>query len=187
MTETADPSEPETLADKIKLEEYRGLRNEIELRGGEQRAMERNTVLLSASIYGFLLYPKAGTVDCADRPFLLMAWYLPPLFSFLALIRWRESVKMIEALASYLLEIEMSVFSKGGWEAHLDRERRKQKRLPLVSRWYLLFWVVVIIGALVVALLRCPPPIGHSTQITAAVAVIGTFIVAAFVTFPSNT
>src|SRR6202012_1423761 len=113
----------ETLADKIRLEEFRVLRGEIELRASEQRAMERNVVLLAASIYAFLLYPKEGKIDPGDAPFLTLAWYLPSLFSFLALVRWRESLKMIEALAEYLKKLEKDVLDEKGWESFLASKR----------------------------------------------------------------
>jgi hypothetical protein len=145
----------EPLADKIRLEEFRVLRGEIELRASEQRAMERNVVLLAASIYAFLLYPKKDPTDPSDMPFITLAWYLPSLFSFLALVRWRESLKMIEALAEYLKQMERDILGEKGWETFLA-SKRHAGHLPIVSRWYGLFWTVSCVGTLVVAYLRHP-------------------------------
>ena len=147
----------EPLVDKIRLEEFRVLRGEIELRAGEQRAMERNVVLLAAAIYAFLLYPKSNPLDPGDMPFITLAWYLPSMFSFLALVRWRESLKMIEALAEYLRQMESDILGEKGWETFLA-SKRHAGHLRIVSRWYGLFWTVSCVGTLVVAYLRHPMP-----------------------------
>jgi hypothetical protein len=165
----------ETLGDKIRLEEFKVLRGEIELRASEQRAMERNVILLSASIYGFLLYPKGQNFDDADKPFLLLAWYLPSLFSLLALVRWTESVKMIGGLANYLKMVEQTT-NGGGWETHLAAERDKGK-FPLTSVWYFAFWLVTCIGTVIVAALRAPLFKGHETAMTVVLVVMITFAV----------
>jgi hypothetical protein len=173
-------SKQESLADKIRLEEFRGLRGEIELRASEQRAMERNVILLSASIYAFLLYPKdKAAIDPDSEQFLQLAWYLPSLFSFLALVRWRESVKMIEALAKYLKTVEHDVLAGGGWETFLAAERAKGN-FPITSRWYLLFWIVACVGTLIVAYLRHPFGARHDI-IAAILAIAGTLAVLALV------
>ena len=112
---------------------------------------------MAASIYAFLLYPKEGKIDPSDAPFLTLAWYLPSLFSFLALVRWRESLKMIEALAEYLKKLEKDILDEKGWETFLASKRRAG-HFPIVSRWYGLFWKVFCVGTLIVAYLRHPLP-----------------------------
>jgi hypothetical protein len=178
MTEigpTADPPVAETPADKMRLEEFRLLRGEIELRASEQRAMERNVILLSASIYGFLLYPK-GHEAGRDLNYLALAWYLPSLFSFLALVRWRESVKMIAALSEYIKQLEATVFVTSGWENFLA-EKRAKGELPLTSPWYLVFWTVTCVGTLVLAFVRVHPRKALVGMDATLIASIGCFFV----------
>jgi hypothetical protein len=62
-------------------------------------------MLVSAAMYGFLLTPKnSGQAD--GHVYYLLAWYLPPVFIFLAMLRWRESTYMIANLAKYIRGIE---------------------------------------------------------------------------------
>ena len=84
------------ISDRFQIEEHRILRGEIELRSREGRSMERNVMLVSAAVYGFLLTPKDGVIG---DPYHHLAWYFPPVFNFLAMIRWRESARMIAKLA----------------------------------------------------------------------------------------
>jgi len=180
MSETAGHAPvSETFAEKAKLEEFKLLRGEIELRAAEQRGMERNVILLCASIYGFLLYPK-GTPAAADQPYLDLAWYLPSLFSFLALVRWRESVKMIEAVARYLREMEAQIPGGPAWESFLDRKRRAGQ-LPFASAWYVVFWEVVCVGTLLIAYFRLHPHDGAHTGTAALIGVAGAIVVALMV------
>jgi hypothetical protein len=173
-----DPK-PESLGDKLRLEEYKILRGEIELRATEQRSMERNVVLIAAAVYGFLLTPKQNISDI-DAPFLDYAWYLPSVFSFLAFLRWRESVKMIEALATYLKQVEERNMPEKGWEFFLDRERT-QGHLPIASGWYVLFWVITVVGPLVVAYVRRPSSSENFLEIAILIGFIGSLAVALLV------
>ncbi len=90
-----------TLAEEYKLEEMKLLRGEVELRGQERRSMERNVLLADAAIYSFVLAPEKIDFRAMHRLGWLV-WYLPPMLAFLALIRWRESLKMIGHLAEYI-------------------------------------------------------------------------------------
>jgi hypothetical protein len=172
---TAVPPVAETPADKMRLEEFRLLRGEIELRATEQRVMERNVILLSASIYGFLLYPKNLDIP-GDQNYLALAWYLPSLFSFLALVRWRESVKMIAALSEYIKQLEATVLVAGGWESFLA-DKREKGDLPLTSPWYLVFWSVTCVGTLVLAFVRVHPCNALVGMDATLIAAIGVFFV----------
>jgi hypothetical protein len=178
MSETPAPAS-ETFAEKAKLEEFKLLRGEIELRAAEQRGMERNVILLCASIYGFLLYPK-GTPDPGDQAYLDLAWYLPSLFGFLALVRWRESVKMIEAVARYLRDMEAQIPGGPAWETFLA-EKRRAGQLPFASAWYVVFWLVVCVGTLLLAYIRVHPADAPLPATAAIVGVIGTTVVAVMV------
>jgi hypothetical protein len=135
----------ETLADKYGLEEFKLLRGEIELRGSEQRSMERYVVLADAAIYALLLFPEKD-VKPPDTPLVNLAWSLPPLIGLLALIRWRESVRMIRHLALYLKGREHAVMGPNqGWENYLAKARTKGD-VPIVSGWYLVFWTLLLGG-----------------------------------------
>ena len=170
---TSDGDKP--LAEQFRLEEFKVLRGEIELRATEQRGMERNVILVAAAIYGFLLVPKTG-IMAEDQPYLDLAWYLPPLFSFLGLIRWRESVKMIDALAEYLRGVEQKATPDGGWETFLAAQREKGQ-LPIVSAWYALFWDIVCAGSLVVASLRRPLIVNSAIPMAILLGLVATIVV----------
>ncbi|MBV9824565.1 MAG: hypothetical protein JO001_02620 [Alphaproteobacteria bacterium] len=172
-------SNTEPLGDKLLLEEFKILRGEIELRASEQRGMERNVILIAAAIYGFLLTPK-GTIQVFDAPFSDLAWYLPPVFSFLALVRWKESVKMIEALAAYLMTVEERILPAGGWEVFLEKQRRKD-HLPITSGWYAVFWIATVVGPLVVAYVRHPASIKDVTETAILIGVLASVAVGLFV------
>jgi hypothetical protein len=92
---------PETFRDKLRMEEFKILRGEIEQRSSEGRTMERNVILISAAIYGFLLTPKKDLYPL-EGEYLQLAWYLPPIFAFLSFLRWRDSGDLIRALADYI-------------------------------------------------------------------------------------
>jgi hypothetical protein len=143
-----------TLRNQLRLEEFKILRGEIELRSSEGRAMERNVILIASGIYGFLLAPKGVSLS-ENTMFLELAWYLVPIFSFLSFIRWRDSGDLIRALADYIRENVETDIPNGGWETFLDGRRGKRKN-PMVSAGYALFWIVCIVGSLVVAWLRYP-------------------------------
>src|SRR5215210_2539473 len=101
----------DSLREKALLEEFKMLRGEVELRGAEQRNMERYVILADAAIYGVLVFPaKDHTV--AEPLLERFMWFLPPIIGFLALIRWRESVVMIETLAEYLRRLERELFKR---------------------------------------------------------------------------
>src|SRR5439155_477841 len=82
-------------------------------------------------------------------------------FSLLAFIRWRDNYAIIATLARYLQRVERVLYHAkiGGWEAYLDRERSKG-RTPMISAWYIAFWLVCIMGPFTVAYSKLPPPIG---------------------------
>jgi hypothetical protein len=141
------------LGDQLKLEEFKILRGEIELRSSEGRTMERNVMIISAVIYGFLLTPKSGNISDLDKIYVDQAWYLPPILNFLALVRWRESITMIVALAAYLRGIETAHMGGKGWEAYLEYRRTKRTN-RMISPWYTFFWIVIIVGPLAIGLLR---------------------------------
>ena len=63
------PTKPRNppLGDQLKIEEYKILRGEIELRSSEGRTMERNVMIISAVIYGFLPTPKSGNLSALDE------------------------------------------------------------------------------------------------------------------------
>jgi len=178
MAQTAG-SDLGQLADQLHLEEFRILRGEIELRSAEQRGMERNVVLAAAAIYGFLLAPKGG-VPAEDMPFVGLAWYLPPLFGFLGFIRWRESVKMIDALAEYIRGLELRAAAGGGWETFLAAQR-ESGQLPIASAWYALFWDVVCAGSLVLAAIRRPLVPDEAVPSAIALGAIGAIVVSILV------
>lgn len=174
-----DVPKTDELADKLKVEEFKILRGEIELRATEQRSMERNVILIAAATYGFLLTPKTG-ISQDDIRFVNLAWYLPAVFSFLALLRWRESVKMIDALADYLRGVEQKAVPGGGWETFLAQQRAKN-HLPIASGWYALFWVITVVGLLVIAYIRQPVFTNYVKGITVLIAVVSSLIVVVFV------
>ncbi|MEA2839797.1 MAG: hypothetical protein QOF41_1127 [Methylobacteriaceae bacterium] len=146
--------EAESLKDKVAVEEFKILRGEIELRGSEQRAMERYVILADAAIYGVLVFPKEGQ-NAGSQALHQLAWFLPPIIGFLALIRWRESVTMIDYLAEYLRRRERQINAGDvGWEWFLHREKRNEKPIGLFARTYVLFWWIVIGGTGVLACLQ---------------------------------
>jgi hypothetical protein len=150
--------EPETASprkhsDALELAEFNILRAEIEQRSSEGRAMERNVMIISSVIYGFLLTPKgiSSIPDPKIDNYHDLAWYLPPLLNFLALVRWRESVLLIMALSDYIKGIERASMKRNGWEVFLARRRNNPKKNPALSIWYIGFWCACIGGTAVVA------------------------------------
>jgi hypothetical protein len=151
--DASDQTVKSPLGDQLKLEEFKILRGEIELRSSEGRTMERNVMIISAVIYGFLLTPKSGDLSALDKIYVDQAWYLPPILNFLALVRWRESMTTIVALAAYLRGIETAHMGGKGREAYLECLRKKRTN-PMISPWYTFFWIVIVVGPLAIGLLR---------------------------------
>lgn len=150
----------ETKRDKAALEEFKILRGEIELRGSEQRAMERYVIVADAFIYGLLVVPPREQV-VQDKFLFQFLWFIPPMIGFLALIRWRESVKMIETLAEFLRRREAELFGdNGGWEWFLYREKRKCGQIGLFSVMYVVFWAILIAGTLALGVYKVLAPVG---------------------------
>jgi hypothetical protein len=56
--DASDQTPKSPLGDQLKLEDFKVLHGEIELRSSEVRTMERNVIIISAAIYGFLLTPS---------------------------------------------------------------------------------------------------------------------------------
>ena len=171
MADTAQAPSDTKLFDQVRLEEFKALRGEVELRAVEQRTMERNVVLLSAAIYAFLLFPKGHLGNPKDEIYLELAWYLPPLFNFLAFMRWLESIKMIAGLAQYLRTIELN-----GWEMHLLRARERRD-FPIVSWWYAPFWLIMSVGSLTLGYLHMHPPQIHQWMGVTVIGIVGTIVI----------
>jgi hypothetical protein len=142
----------EGLCDQLRVEEYKILRGEIEQRSCEGRTMERYAMLVSAAVYGgFLL--KDGVTQKGDGALCYaLAWYLPPLFNFLAMLRWRETTRMMEKLASYIRRVEERNMG-GGWEIFLEKTR-SDNSASLVSSWYIVFWTACIVVPATMALIH---------------------------------
>jgi hypothetical protein len=174
-------SPSETLDAKLRLEEFRILRGEIELRSSEGRAMERNVMIISAAIYGFLLAPQMPDANDGYRG---LAWYLPPLLNLLALIRWRESVKLIIALSIYIRTIEGQLMNKKGWETFLF-DRRRTGSNPILSVWYVLFWFACITGTLIAAIVH-QKAFGSNTTVASLVLGIAMSGVVLFILWPKE-
>jgi len=135
-------TDPAPATDQARLEEFKILRGEIELRAAEQRSMERYVILADAAIYSVLMFPKD---EAPDALLVDLGWVLPPVIGFLALIRWRESVTMIETLAEFLRRRERELFGPAGsWEWFLHGEKRAHGAIGLFSFWYTVYWAVVI-------------------------------------------
>jgi hypothetical protein len=132
------------------------LRGEVELRGQEQRNMEKYVVLAIAAIFAFVFGKdhdvKAPGFDRVTE----YAWFVPPVLAAFAYYRWFERVKMIERLAEYIAAIERE-FLKGqtvprGWENFLI-EKRKGGIMP---QPYILLWIVLLPGSLLLGTFFSP-------------------------------
>ena len=123
-------------------EEYRLLRGEIEARSQEQRAMERNVVIITTAVLSFLLGSQPDNPDLMKLA--AIGWLIPPVVAFLALGRWLESLKMIKALADYIRRYELGVIpEQGAWEQSLYRDRQSKRGLKFISWTNVCFWTIM--------------------------------------------
>jgi hypothetical protein len=166
MPSSDDPAKgelaKETLEEKYLLEEMKLLRGEVELRGQEQRNMEKYVIIADAAIYAFLLKDKLEGAAATLAPY---AWYIPPVLAALAYIRWFESVRMIDRLAEYIARRETRIIKSPdfGWETFLDRKRLTRTSSvpglnlrPMMPHPYAVFWSLLIAGTLSAAWLNAP-------------------------------
>jgi hypothetical protein len=165
----------ETLSESVILEEFKALRGEIEMRGSEQRTMERYVVLADAALYSVLVFPKPEQYG-GDQTLRNLVWFLPPIIGFLALIRWRESVRMIDHLAEFLRRRQKQIHgAENGWEWFLHNEKRNKQAIAWFAPTYIVFWWIVIGGT---AALACIQYMGRSGAgiTTASVLFVGTSV-----------
>jgi len=131
---------------QFRLKEFELLRGEVEHRSQEQRAMERNVVILTAAIFTFLVSKDLDRKNPDTMELLWAVWVIPPFVIFLALSRWLDSLKMIKRLAGYLSVLETKVVgAKSGWENSLKQVRGyKRHRLKFCSLGSMLFWMLIV-------------------------------------------
>lgn len=128
---------------EFRLKEFELLRGEVGHRSQEQRAMERNVVILAAAIFSFLLSKDFSSSASVEPGLLAVGWLIPPVVALLALTRWLESLQMIRSLAIYLGQFEREVAgSHGGWETSLWSERSR-RRLKFCSFGSICFWLMM--------------------------------------------
>jgi hypothetical protein len=129
---------------QFRLKEFELLRGEVEHRSQEQRAMERNVVILTAAIFTFLVSKDLDRKNEETMELLWVVWIIPPFVSFLALSRWLDSLKMIKQLAGYLSVLETKVVgAESGWENSLS-EVRGTHGLKFCSLGSMLFWMLIV-------------------------------------------
>jgi hypothetical protein len=129
---------------QFRLKEFELLRGEVEHRSQEQRAMERNVVILTAAIFTFLVSKDLDRKNEDTIELLWVVWVIPPFVSFLALSRWLDSLKMIKQLAGYLSVLETKVVgAESGWENSLSEVRGKHG-LKFCPPGSMLFWMLIV-------------------------------------------
>jgi hypothetical protein len=117
-----------------RMEEFKLLREEIRSRSREQRATERYLVLADAAIYSLLATTKAA--ENIATGFQWIAWWLPPVLGWAALLRECENARMISIAADYIRKHEPEVLgNEGGWETFLKNflEREGAKKGPVIK------------------------------------------------------
>jgi hypothetical protein len=163
---------PPEAANAYRFEELKLLRHEIEVRSEEQQSMERYVLLADAAIYASLVFPK----DAQASDVAWVAWYVPGLLALAALVRWRESVRMIRRLARYIMKVEVDVLGPGqGWESHLYGIR---KEVPIAPGLFAIFWFALAVAPMALAGYLVPiggdalSPLAFGPPIVAALAVL---------------
>jgi hypothetical protein len=145
---------------QFKLEEFKCLRTEIMDHITAQRHLELACIVAMAAMYSFLLANKA------DVPW--WPWLIPVAFPLFCLARtWAYTMHVI-IIAEYLLKVEESIAPKiGFWETFLRDKRmrrpRRDYRFSLMSYTFILSYVVLLAGAIIVSVVAFYRYYGPST------------------------
>ena len=123
------------------LKEYECLRKEIQWLLKDYRDLERNAVIAIGLTWAWLFErkPPAG------------AWFIPILFAALGALRASGIITSFHNYHEYIIRVE-DAFTRpgdpGGWEHTLRRGSG-------VSKGAYLFWLVLIVVTVIVAIYRC--------------------------------
>ncbi len=148
--------------------------------------MERNVVIANSVLIAYLISLHAVPgVDANDvRQVISIGWLLPPVISFLAMVRWRESLGITELIAEYIRRFERTMAGPaGGWECFIKEQRegrgdgKGRHQFHMLSLGSLLFWILSMAGTVVLAVVRIRP----GDWISAAIAGLGAALLSIYV------
>jgi hypothetical protein len=127
------------------LHEYESLRRELEIVIQEHRALERNVLVAIGITWGWLY--------SISKPTPAWTFFIPFLFAILGSIRAYGMNKAYDKFHGYLCEIEEAFSQDGaptGWEHCIERTKRGTQE----SLGQLLFWGILLVSTLTIAILR---------------------------------
>jgi hypothetical protein len=111
----------------------------------ETRTLERNSLIGTGAVWTWLATHQV-------TPNAQIVWWLPMIFALLGWLRARAVLRSIERSAAYIRHVE-AFLCEGpgprGWETHLAQERK-----PIVSRTMDIFWVCLLLLAIVIPFLE---------------------------------
>ena len=155
--------------------EYEALRREIELDIKETRSLERNALLANAAIFTWLA--------TTGKEFLGHWWlpWLPVVISGLAAFRSFALLSRMMELGDYIAKLECT-FGSLGWERERIKHKDEQKHMPTqattttrLKAWFRarpfvltagIYWAVLIVGGLIVAVAIQSAPIPQPASTT---------------------
>lgn len=142
---------PESEIRAFYIEEYRQLKIEVAGLLSRIELLARYSMLVSALVFSWLanqsVAPGAAQRWCMKLPGLAAyAWYIPFVFSILAMLAAFSAYWRGRELGHYLEMLEKKLTNGGsGWEVYL------KTKPPVLTITGSLFWLVLIISTFVVA------------------------------------
>jgi len=129
------------------IEEYKALRSEIEFLSSHSRVLESSIVLGTAAIYAWVAKERPADIE-------KFIWWVPVILSVLGSIReYGHKVRTFQ-IAEYIRQIE-EYFQKdatpSGWEHFLVEKRKFKKNIALGLSTFV-FWLIMLISTLILAL-----------------------------------